>query len=99
MPEFPCPPNAVAPSVKALLATFHADTAEKLQQAPSDSRPVLHRADGSWCEVGEDGWPISSGDTDQYNYRHPAALSCCGRTSYTLTSTPYTDLEERSNDC
>ncbi|WP_157187264.1 hypothetical protein [Nocardia vinacea] len=65
MSEFPCPPNAIAPSVEALLAVFHEDTFEKLQHAPSDSRPVLHRADGSWCEVGEDGWPISSGDTDK----------------------------------
>lgn len=67
MPEFPCPPNVIAPSVKALLATFHEDTVEKLQQAPSDSRPVLHRADGSRCEVGEDGWPTYSGDADEDN--------------------------------
>ncbi|MFE7796779.1 hypothetical protein [Nocardia sp. NPDC057440] len=55
--------NAVAPSVRALLAAFHEDTASKLELAPVESTPIYQRADGSLSRVDEDGW-ISDSDTD-----------------------------------
>lgn len=53
------PNNELAPSVRALLAFFNADTELKLSLAPVDSRPKVHLADGTLCEVGADGWPDS----------------------------------------
>jgi hypothetical protein len=49
--------NAVAPSVRALLAAFHEDTVNKLKLAPADSTPIFERtADGSLWRVDPDGW-------------------------------------------
>ncbi|WP_330250498.1 hypothetical protein OG874_30275 [Nocardia sp. NBC_00565] len=52
----------IAPSVRALLAAFHADTRDKLELAPVDSAPIYQRADGSLSRV-VDGW-ISDSDAD-----------------------------------
>ncbi|MET8878057.1 hypothetical protein [Nocardia sp. NPDC004604] len=57
--------NDIAPSVQALLATFHEDTRLKLELAPSDSNPLCERADGSLCEIGADGWPMEYDDLDE----------------------------------
>lgn len=57
--------DEIAPSVKALLAAFHEDTPEKLELAPSHSHPTLQQSDGSWCKVGEDGWPADCDNLDQ----------------------------------
>ncbi|MGW4771623.1 hypothetical protein ACWEO2_26720 [Nocardia sp. NPDC004278] len=55
----------IAPSVQALLATFHEDTCLKLELAPSDSSPLCEHADGSLCEIGADGWPTEYDDQDE----------------------------------
>ncbi|WP_433205606.1 hypothetical protein ACQP1G_18320 [Nocardia sp. CA-107356] len=55
----------IAPSVQALLAVFHESTRLKLERAPTDSRPLYERADGSICEVDEDGWPTEYDDLDR----------------------------------
>ncbi|WP_330249544.1 hypothetical protein OG874_24865 [Nocardia sp. NBC_00565] len=56
----PLQPNGeLAPSVRALLALFNADTDHKLSLAPVDSQPKVHLADGTLCEVDADGWPDS----------------------------------------
>ncbi|MFE7799979.1 hypothetical protein [Nocardia sp. NPDC057440] len=49
----------LAPSVAALLALFHEDTPQKLALAPDDSPAILHHADGTLSQVGEDGWPTA----------------------------------------
>ena len=55
--------NEIAPTVRALLAAFHTDTASKLELAPLESTPICQRSDGSLCRVDEDGW-ISDSDSD-----------------------------------
>ncbi|WP_433680256.1 hypothetical protein [Nocardia sp. CA-119907] len=57
--------NNIAPSVRALLATFHEATRLKLELAPSDSNPLCEGADGSLCEIGADGWPTEYDDLDE----------------------------------
>ncbi|WP_330250852.1 hypothetical protein OG874_32280 [Nocardia sp. NBC_00565] len=57
-------PNEIAPTVRALLAAFHTDTASKLELAPLESTPICQRSDGSLCRVDEDGW-ISDSDLDK----------------------------------
>ncbi|MFQ6394981.1 hypothetical protein ACLMAJ_16140 [Nocardia sp. KC 131] len=58
--KIPFQPNRdLAPSVRILLADFNADTVHKLALAPVDSRPKVHLADGTRCEVDADGWPDS----------------------------------------
>ncbi|MEU0506836.1 hypothetical protein [Nocardia sp. NPDC005998] len=52
----------ITPSVRALLAEFHADTQDKLGFAPIDSAPIYQGTDGSLRRV-TDGW-ISDSDTD-----------------------------------
>ncbi|MFE7798177.1 hypothetical protein [Nocardia sp. NPDC057440] len=59
--------SEIASSVKALLAAFHEDTWCKLELAPVDSGPLYQRADGSLCEVGDDGWLTEYDDPDNYN--------------------------------
>ncbi|WP_433621917.1 hypothetical protein [Nocardia sp. CA-120079] len=56
--------NEIAPSVRALLAEFHADTNHKLARAPVDSDAIYQRASDGWLSpVDEDGW-ISDSDAD-----------------------------------
>ncbi|WP_433711577.1 hypothetical protein ACQP2U_35825 [Nocardia sp. CA-084685] len=57
MTETPPQRKDTDPTVRALLTAFHQDTRHKLELAPVDTRPLCQRADGSECEVGEDGWP------------------------------------------
>ncbi|WP_328404316.1 hypothetical protein [Nocardia sp. NBC_00403] len=64
MSEIQSEPSEVASSVKTLLATFHEDAWFKLELAPVDSGPLCQRADGSLCEVGEDGWLTDYEDLD-----------------------------------
>lgn len=56
----PSSSQEIAPSVRALLATFQEETRQKLAVAPIDSHPVYQAADGSLCRVGEDGWIFDS---------------------------------------
>lgn len=49
----------LVPSVAALLALFHEDTPHKLALASDDSPAILHHADGTFYQVGEDGWPTA----------------------------------------
>ncbi|AFU04648.1 hypothetical protein [Nocardia brasiliensis] len=46
----------IAPSVRHLLADYHKDTVDRLWNAPADSRPQMHRADGTVDVLDEDGW-------------------------------------------
>ncbi|MFQ6326678.1 hypothetical protein ACLMAL_11120 [Nocardia sp. CWNU-33] len=59
------PPGEIAPHVRALLAVFHEETAHKLAIAPTDSRPTVHRSDGTLCAVDENGWPELHDNLDQ----------------------------------
>ncbi|MEV6432802.1 hypothetical protein [Nocardia sp. NPDC051463] len=59
------PPGEIAPHVRALLAVFHEDTADKLAIAPADSRPTIHGSDGTLCAVDEHGWPELHDDLDK----------------------------------
>ncbi|WP_406233011.1 hypothetical protein [Nocardia sp. NBC_01009] len=56
------PAGEIAPSVRALLAAFHEDTARKLELAPVDSQPIVHQSDGTLCDVDDDGWLDSFDD-------------------------------------
>jgi len=58
----PYRPQEIAPSVRALLATFNADTQDKLDLAPIDSAPIYEGADGSLSRV-VDGW-VSDSDAE-----------------------------------
>ncbi|WP_433521183.1 hypothetical protein ACQPZ2_27975 [Nocardia pseudovaccinii] len=55
-------PQEIAPSVRALLAAFNADTQDKLDLAPTDSAPIYEGADGSLSRV-VDGW-VSDSDVE-----------------------------------
>ncbi|WP_040700896.1 hypothetical protein [Nocardia vinacea] len=55
-------PQEIAPSVRALLSTFNADTQDKLDVAPIDSAPIYEGADGSLTRV-VDGW-VSDSDAE-----------------------------------
>ncbi|WP_157124411.1 hypothetical protein [Nocardia pseudovaccinii] len=59
----PSRPNAIAPSVRKLLAEFHEETLFKLDLAPADSAPVYQGADGSLSLMDEDGW-VSDSDAE-----------------------------------
>ncbi|WP_330253310.1 hypothetical protein OG874_01455 [Nocardia sp. NBC_00565] len=58
----PSRPQEIAPTVRALLAAFNADTQDKLDLAPTDSAPIYQGADGALRRV-VDGW-ISDFDTE-----------------------------------
>ncbi|WP_433193737.1 hypothetical protein ACQP1G_33795 [Nocardia sp. CA-107356] len=53
----------MAPSVAALLATFHAETWKKLALAPVDGVVLLHTASGI-VVVYADGWLEDYDDSD-----------------------------------
>lgn len=55
-------PQDIAPSVRALLAAFNADTQNKLDLAPTDSVPLYQGADGALRPV-VDCW-ISDSDAE-----------------------------------
>ncbi|MFD0361362.1 hypothetical protein ACFQZZ_07875 [Nocardia sp. GCM10030253] len=55
--------SELASSVAALLAVFNEDTARKLAVAPDSGHAVVHYADGTVCEVDEDGWPADYDDS------------------------------------
>lgn len=54
----------IAPSVEALLATFHEDTWLKLELAPVHSSPLYQGVDGLLCEVDEYGFLAEYGCKD-----------------------------------
>ncbi|WP_330250485.1 hypothetical protein OG874_30210 [Nocardia sp. NBC_00565] len=53
----------IAPSVRRLLADFHSDTLQKIELAPTDSKPIYQSSDGFLMPVDEDGW-VSDSDAD-----------------------------------
>lgn len=55
----------IAPSVRAQLELFHADTVVKLRIAPDDSPPMYVLADGRIVDVDEDGWRADYDDLDR----------------------------------
>ncbi|WP_328404624.1 hypothetical protein [Nocardia sp. NBC_00403] len=59
------PPGEIAPSVQALLAVFHEDTARKLELAPADSRPTVYITGQGFAAVDEDGWPELNDNLDK----------------------------------
>ncbi|MGW4772081.1 hypothetical protein ACWEO2_29095 [Nocardia sp. NPDC004278] len=72
----------IAPSVRALLAEFHADTRDKLGLALTDSAPIYEGTDGSLSRV-TDGW-ISDSDADLDK-----------ADAITITPTSVRDIEEQ----
>jgi hypothetical protein len=60
----------IAPSVRALLKTFHEDTHRKIALAPTDSPRLYQRADGRLCAVDEYGWLSDYDDLDRVDVRN-----------------------------